>query len=352
MPKPNQTEATETDTTPSTVDLIAAAVGATEDDGATPVVAETPAEEVAPEAAEPEAPEAAEGDLQPDGAASAPVAAAPAEPEDPDAAAVTKEMADLGITKPDSQARFRELAAQAKEGSYYRERFEQQQEVFNYLEKNSITGEQFGLMTMIAGDVNSNDPVRLKRAHDALSAELAGLSKMLGIEAAGFDPLSAHPDLLGKVNEGEMDRATALAWAKDRSQAHLATQNQQRQQQQETATQLEDRARQDLTALGQQLQQKDPFYDKVYALLVPALKPVLARTQPADWVNVTAEAYGSLRRQLAAAGQLVKDPPKPPVVKRPDPSNAGRPNGSATGTVQSRNTADLIMAQLGLSPEN
>lgn len=350
MPKPNQTEATETDTTPSTVDLIAAAVGATEDDGATPVVAETPAEEVAPEAAEPEAPEAAEGD-QPDGAAAAPVAAAPAEPEDPDAAAVTKEMADLGITKPDSQARFRELAAQAKEGGYYRERFEQQQEVFNYLEKNSITGEQFGLMTMIAGDVNSNDPVRLKRAHDALSAELAGLSKMLGIEAAGFDPLSAHPDLLGKVNEGEMDRATALAWAKDRSQAHLATQNQQRQQQQETATQLEDRARQDLTALGQQLQQKDPFYDKVYALLVPALKPVLARTPASEWVNVTAETYGALRKQLAAAGQLVATPPKPPVVKRPDPSNAGRPNGAAGG-VQPKNAADAIMASLGMSPEN
>lgn len=326
-----ETNKPEAEEQPKLEDLIAESVG----------VAEAEPEEEAPEA-EPDAPEQEEDGEEQEGAEPEASVEPDSAPED---AEVTKELADLGITKPESQTRFRELANQAKEGAHYRERYEQQQQVFHHLEKEGVTGEQFGLMVMIAGDVNSNEPTRLQRAHAALSQELAALSQKLGIESPGFDPLSAHPELSRKVEEGELDRATALAWAKDRSNAALATENVQRRQQQETVVRAEDQARDELTALGNELAQRDPFYDKVYEVLVPTLRPVLARLPPSEWVGATVDAYRDLRGRMQAAGQLVA--PRP-AAKRPDPANPGRPNGAAGGP-EPKSGQDAILKMFGYS---
>lgn len=340
-----ETQAAET---PKLVDLIAEAVSAqpeeaseTVDEDVQPSPGETEgsveADVAAPDVSDSDTPEVDTGA----------VAASPAD-ESPDDAAVTKELADLGITKPDSQARFRELANEAKEGRYYREQVEKQNEVFRHLEHNGVTGEQFGAMVGYLSHVNSNDPTRLRAAFDTLSSELQTLGKRLGIEAPGYDPLSFHPDLKRRVDEGEIDRETAVAWAKDKDTATKASKADEIRNQRETEAQTVERARADLTELGNELSKRDPFYDKVYAMLVPSLRPVLARLPPSEWVAATADAYRDLRGQLQAAGQLVATPSTKAVVKRPDPANAGRPNGAA-GTPEPKSGQDAVLKMFGYS---
>lgn len=337
------TEKTETAETPKLEDLIAEAVGAqpdeapeaTEEAPAEPAeeapAEEAPAEETpAEEAAEPEAP------------------AAEAVAESPSEAAVTKELSDLGITNAKSQARFRELANEAAEGRAYREQAEKQNEVFSHLERNGVTGEQFGAMVGYLSHVNSGDPTRLRVAFDSLASELQALGKRLGIEAPSYDPLAFHPDLKRRVDEGELDRETAAAWAKDKLAAEKASKADELRSKNETAAQTVERARADLTELGNELAKRDPHYDRVYAMLVPSLRPVLARLPPSEWVAATADAYRDLRGQLQASGQLVAPKPAAPVVKRPDPANAGRPNGAA-GAPEPKSGQDAILKMFGYS---
>jgi hypothetical protein len=334
MPNPNETEAETAETTeaPKVEDLIAEAIGL-EPEAEEEAVPDETVEAVATDEAAAEVDDTAEE--------ATPVAAGL---EDAD---VTKELETLGITKPDSQARFRELANEAKEGRQWRQQAEQQGEVFEHLQRNGISGEQFGGMVGYLAHRNSNDPTRLRAAFDTLAAEMQGLAKQLGIEAPGVDTLAFHPDLKRKVDDGELDRDTATAWAADKAKAEFAAKADAFRAQQDTATQSEERARQDLTALGNELQTRDPHYDRVYQVLVPTLRPVLARLPPDKWVEATADAYRDLRQQLAASGQLVA--PKPaPIAKRPDPNNPGRPNGAAGG--QAPKTAEAaLLAQFGYS---
>lgn len=336
------TEKTEVETaeTPKVEDLIAEAIGV------------KPDEDEAPEAEPDGDPEeaATEDEAQEGEEEAAPEAEAivPDAVESPDEAAVTKELADLGITKADSQTRFRELANEAREGRHYREQYEKQSQIFEHMQRHGITGEQFGAVIGIASDVNSNEPVRLRRAFDTMANELQGLAKRLGIEAPSVDTLAFHPDLKRRVEDGDLDRDTALAWAKDKAAAEFAAKAEGYRATQDNQSRAEDQARNDLTSLGDELAKRDPHYDKVYAVLAPTLRPVLSRLPPSEWVGATVDAYRDLRGQLQAAGQLVAAKPAAPPVRRPDPANAGRPNGAAGGP-EPKSGQEAIMKMFGYS---
>jgi hypothetical protein len=289
-----------------------------------PVVEEVPAEEVPEE----EAP-----------AEEAPVVEAEPEKSD-DEKAVDKEMADLGLTKPDSQARFRELANAAREGKEYRQRFEEQEKVFQHMESAGITGEQFGIMTAIAADVNSGDPGRQERAYSALQAELTQLAKALGKEAPGFDPIAAHADLKDKVENGELDRATALELASARSRNNLHAQHATRTQEQTERQNAVTAGQTALNELEATLKGTDTHYASKRAAVVAILKPQMGHIPPHQWAQTFAEVYRTIPNPAPVAAP----------IKKPAPDNASRPNGAGGGPVP-KTAADAVMQAMGFAPE-
>jgi hypothetical protein len=251
---------------------------------------------------------------------------------------VEDEIKALGLTKDDTQRRFRELANEAREGREYRETVQAQEKVFQHLESSGITGEQFGMMTAIAGDVNSNDPARLDRAYQALSAELASLGKKLGKEAPGYDPLSEFPELAKRVDEGDIDRATAVELAGARRREAVTREHVQVTHAQSEQTRQLNATRDGLNALEAELKANDPDYSRKRAILEPIMRATLPGVPADKWVATYAEAYAKL--QLPAAA---------PVVTRPDPANARRPEGGAGGA-RPKNAEEAVLAALGLSP--
>lgn len=292
-------------------------------------------------------PEAKAGEAKPD---------APATPEDKakaDEAQWDAEAKRLGL-KEETTAKFKELsrdAARAKdqdaEITALRDRvaeieeaaqlYEQQQEVFDQMHSHGVTGEQFGEAVMVLSFINSGDPVRMQRAYETLGQQMQKLGEALGLEAPGYDPLAAHPDLQEAVLDG-MDRKHALEIARGRQFHATTTQHSSRQGQQQQATAEMQRVTQELQALEQHLRRTDPQFDAKWSLLRPTLVPALARLPLGERAQAFQEAYAAF--QLPAA-------PASPAQTRPDPANPGRPAMGA-GAKAPTNSAEAIMQGLKL----
>lgn len=308
-----------------------------------PVVGDAPADPAADPAA------------QPDGDAPTPEVATPANagadpnappagdaPLDEAAQAVEKEMETLGITKPDSQARFRELANEAKEGRVYRERYEQQEQVFQHLERSGVTGDHLGMLSNYVSGITSGNPVQMRQAFELLKSEVVAAAELLGEEVPGLvDPLAAHADLAERVRENQLERADALEIARSRKTSQLVTQHQTTTAEATRAQTALVEGRNALNALEVELKAKDPQYQAKREILVSTLQPVFAQLPPARWAEAFATAYANLRLPAAAA---------PASSVRPDPANSQRPKGTA-GTPQAKTALDAVLQGLGLSPE-
>lgn len=352
------------DEQPSIVDLIGASVGATEDDGTTPIAVpeqpEQPGDDGVPEGEQPPIEVADTGAPQggqPEQAApdaEQPPASADAS-KDPAAEekakhekAVEDEIKSLGLTNTKTQERFRALANEAAEGRQLKAQLDelrtindQQNQIFDQLDQRGVSGEQFGLMVAIAGDVNSGDPVLQKRAYDQLMIQVVELAKQLGIEAPGYDPIAAHADLAHEVEEGVLDRARAAEIAHSRQTANLAKQHQQQTSQQAQRAAEVRAASNSLDELEKQLKARDPQYAEKRRILEPTLQAVFAHIPPSQWAPEFAKAYALLNIPAAPVQQ-----PK----GRPDPNANGRPNGAA-GAVAPKSAADAVFLALGMNPD-
>lgn len=350
MPKPNEPETSADDLLANVPDVAdpAPEIAAGEDGGrVAAIAAAVRGESDAPETSADEPP-VTEPVVEPP-AADEPPAAEPAKDEEHDKA-VTAEMAQLGITKPDSQARFRELANKAKtvdevttERDQIREAYQRQAEVFDHFDKAGVTGEQFGTMIAIAGDINSRDPVRMKRAHDVLTLELQAVAKTLGLETVGFDPLTAHPDLLARVQDASLDRTDALEIVRLRSQHQLAEKSQATQRERDAYAVEVQAGQRALDNLEATLKARDPAYSHKAAIAIAILKPQIeAGTLPASkWAETFASVYAGIPAPVAAA-------PTAPA-RRPDPNNPARPNGAAAGPREPKNAAEAVALAMGRS---
>lgn len=323
--QPNTTPAAEpapeapASTEPSIVDQIAAAVGT---EPAQPEAVEEPAAPAEPEKLKAETPEEQEARLDAEAKA-------------------------LGLTKPDTTARFKELsraAARAKElepleqqVTELRERVAQQQEVFDHLESQGVTGEQFGQAVMVLSCLNSGDPVKLQYAYEQLGQQMATIAKQLGLEAPGVDPLAAHPDLQEAVLDG-MDRKLALEVAQGRQLRQVAAQHSGRQAQADTQSREMAAFTREAQALEARLRATDPQFDAKWAILQRTTIPLLVNVPLNQRARAFEQAYASL--QLPAS-------PAVPAQKRPDPANPGRPAMGAGAKVPT-NPVDAIMLGLGL----
>jgi len=316
------TTAATTETEPSAVDLIAAAVGAEPATPAAPAaVAVTPDPAAPPVELTAEQKAKAEDDR------------------------LTAEAKAFGITKEDTTAKFKELsreAAKVKELepriTELTERVQKQDEVFSFMESNGVTGDQFGQAVAVLSHINSGDPVRLQRAYEALGEQMAAIGAKLGLEAPGYDPLAAHADLQAKVANMDLSREDALEIAQGRqlrtaATTHSSQQGAQTIQQQEIA-----QATRDLTALETHLRATDPQFPAKWAALGPTLVPLLSSLPLTQRANAFRQAYAAF--QLPA-------PPAAPAAIRPDPANPGRPAMGA-GAKAPANSAEAIMPGLQL----
>lgn len=324
-----EAQAPAADPVPSAVDIIAAAVGADQ-------------------AADPANPATAMADAQGQTPTAAAVPAAEQTPEEKakaEEARLDAEAKALGITKPDTTAKFKELSREAArvremepELVQLRERVEQQQEIFNYMEQHGVTGQQFGQAVAVLSSINSGDPVKLQTAFDMLSAQLEEIGKQLGRPVGSYDPLSAHADLVEKINRGDIDREDALEIAQlrqTRAQASAYSE----QQSTQTAQQREMAAvTRELEALETHLKATDPQFSAKWAVLAPTLVPVLSNLPLSQRASAFRQAYAAF--QLPAA-------PAVPAQTRPDPANPGRPAMGA-GAKTPTNSAEAIMQGLQL----
>lgn len=251
----------------------------------------------------------------------------------------------LGLTKPDTTAKFKELskaAARARELEpeieTLRTQIAQQQEVFDHLERNGITGEQFGEMVMVTSFMNSGDPLKMQRAHEALLRHAAEIGKQLGLETPGFDPLSEHPDLSAAIQNMDITREHALELARARKMTAATAQHSSQQVQMQAAQVEHQRHVQELTALANNLQASDPDFAEKWRLMKPAVLPMLERLPISERANAFKQAYAAF--QLPAR-------PAAAAHRRPDPANPGRPAMGA-GAKAPTNSAEAIMQSLQL----
>ncbi len=214
------------------------------------------------------------------------------------AAAVDKEMADLKITNPKTQERFRELANKAVEYDKLQTEMPQMQERItraNEFEDRIIaTGaapEQFGRAMFALQAVNSDDPIMLGQLHDVLTEELALVAKRLGRPATGYNPLDdkGMEDLKAEVDAGELSEARALEMARLRRGTNMVTEHRQESVQATNATTEAVKA---VAALGQDLRDLDPEnFDARMALIGPKVQNIQRTLPPHQWASAIKEAY-------------------------------------------------------------
>ena len=190
--------------------------------------------------------------------------------------------------------------------------------------------EQFGMVLQALKDVNSGTPEGLRRYYDALSAELAPVAKLLGIEAPGVDPLADHADLLERVENRALEREDALELARARAHGRLQETSQATTRQQEQAQQAHDQGMAAVTALGQQLRAADPagFAAKL-PFVTPLIDQVVANLPPSQWVSAITQAYATMPAPAPA--------PAPPAPAGPVVPNGIRPGpGGSAGNLDKK----------------
>ncbi len=150
----------------------------------------------------------------------------------------------------------------------------------NGVQATGTTPAQYGEMLSWMGLFNSNDPAQQEKALELVESVAERLAMLLGKERVVGDALGAHADLKSAVAKGEITAQYAKEIARTRNGAQfrgeLSTQASQQAQQQQQAQQEETDGRKALTDLEQTLMASDPDYAAKKAILVPALKPIMA----------------------------------------------------------------------------
>lgn len=212
----------------------------------------------------------------------------------------------------------------------------EQAELVQAIQETNSTPEEFGAMLQYMKLINSDNLEDKRAAFGVMVKELQHLANELGETVPGTNPLQAHPDLVQAVQAGKItpEHAQELAAARLRTQAHnqhteRKTATQQAQAEAESAVTA---ARGKLNTIGQYLSEKDPNYAAKYAVIVPMLRPVLAKLPPAQWEAAFLDAYKNLALPNAAATTIVAPKPQNQPLranKQPSGSSSKAPTSMA-----------------------
>lgn len=190
------------------------------------------------------------------------------------------------------------------------------------------TPDEFGAMVGYLHAVHSDNPEQLEKAYTLLQSELQGLALRMGKPIPEVDWLSSHPDLVDALKAGMITRELAIETAmnrtsKTRATAQAAAKANKTKADTDGAAQLEKDtkdATNALDALGETLSKADPQYAAKYAILVPKLRPILAKTHPSQWKAKFLEEYAVTRVGAPAATTVKVNPPKNQPLRPSAPS--------------------------------
>lgn len=231
--------------------------------------------------------------------------------------------------KPATKERIRTLVTRVKETEGQRDgALRNFDELYTAIETTGATPQQYAETLTVLRLVNSGRRDLMEKALEIKMAEIADLSKVLGIPVAGVNLLEGHQDLIDDVAGGKLTlvRANEIAAARhsatrarERAQGDTRISNEQRQRQ----AAIQDGIR-GLNALGEALA-KDPDYARKAEIVKKQLKPVLKTIHPSRWVDTFKNAYDALPA-------LPKPAPKPGTpAGKGAPANAPVRGGAPAG---------------------
>lgn len=255
-------------------------------------------------------------------------------------AAVLTEAKNLGL-KEGSKAteRFKALSADSRELHDLKPKYTELETLAKTAEarvaqwedtvtSTGCTPQQFGEHLTFMQLENSGDPVKMRKAFDALNVKLADLGRKLAIEAPGVDPLEAYPDLKAKVEAGTIEREDALETATLRRTRDMATtrttQTEQASRQQDEQKRAVDAGVAAVEALNVQLRAADPHFAERWPLLAPMVKLICDGFPPAQWAGRIAAAHAALPAYVAPVAAVVPKPPVTPVLRTNGATSAQR----------------------------
>ena len=278
----------------------------------------------------------------------------PAQPAEPEAPALEEatpdeeakpdtdteaEITGLGL-KEKAATRFRELTAEAKEGTKLREaltaagvndlavdlpKFIQKaqaaDDLIGMVSDSGASPEQYGQTLDYLSLINKGvggDRQSAERAFEIAQREVQNLATLLGKEVPGVhDPLDAHEDLREEVERTDITRKRALEIAASRQQQTVSTAQQRQQQEVQAGQQAETQGKAALQQFDQQMASSDP----TYAAKRPQLNSLVSfirKTLPVDqWIAATQQAYATIPTPAAPA------PARAPALPRPGPIRGG-----------------------------
>jgi hypothetical protein len=206
---------------------------------------------------------------------------------------------------------------------------------FDYLiqgvQATGATPAQYGETLSWLALFNSRDPAQQEKALELVESVAERLATLLGKERVVGDPLGAHQDLKDAVKTGQITAQYAKEIARTRNgqqfRTELQTGAQNEAQRQQQAQFEEQQGRQSLTDLEATLMASDPQYAQKKALLVPALKPIMAQIPWSQKKDKFLEAYRALQLPSAAARPAATAPKNQPLrPKNPAGGQAKAPS--------------------------
>lgn len=179
---------------------------------------------------------------------------------------------------------------------------ERMQEVITDCQANP---QQIGNVFRYLKDINSGDPVAMRRAFTSMKQELTWLGEQIGEAVDSNDPLAAYPDLKKMVEEGDLKLGVALETAQLRATKRLQEQQSTRQ---ETATAAQREYAGAIQQRDQQLAELDAHWKKTdpqYLDKLPHLKQTFAVLKqknddgtfvvhPSRWAAAIRSAYAEV----------------------------------------------------------
>ena len=234
--------------------------------------------------------------------------------------------------KKDTAERVRSLIDMAKTVTAERDKIKTD---FDYLiqgvQGTGATPAQYGETLSWLALFNSRDPAQQEKALELVESVAERLATLLGKERVVGDPLGAHPDLKDAVAKGQITAQYAKEIARTRNgqqfRTELQTGAQNEQDRQAQAQREEAQGRNDLAQLEQTLMASDPQYAQKKALLVPALKPIMAQIPWSQKAAKFTEAYRALQLPSAAARPATSNPKNQPLrPKNPAGGQAKAPS--------------------------
>jgi hypothetical protein len=218
--------------------------------------------------------------------------------------------------KKDTQERIRTLIDTTKTVTAERDEIKQNFDyMVNGIQATGATPAQYGETLSWLALFNSRDPEQQVKALELVESVADRLATLLGRERAVGDPLAAHADLKAAVTAGQLTPQYAKEIARVRNgqqfRTELTTNATREQQQQQQSQQEEAQGRAALTELENTLRASDPEYDRKKAVLVPALKPLMASIPWGQRKDKFLEAYRNMKLPAAAKPKGV--PPNQPM---------------------------------------